>query len=87
MGTGPEAEDASPSSHAAQFRAPVLMFHGTNDGNVDISQAKIMQGKLEGAGKRSRLVIYDGLAHSLNDSDARADMLQQSADFLLAAGK
>jgi dipeptidyl aminopeptidase/acylaminoacyl peptidase len=63
------------------------MFHGTNDGNVDISQAKIMQGKLEGAGKRSRLVIYDGLAHSLNDSDARADMLQQSADFLLAAGK
>ena len=46
-----------------------------------------MQGKLEGAGKRSRLVIYDGLAHGLNDSDARADMLQQSADFLLAAGK
>ena len=87
LGTGKTAEDASPSSHAAQFRAPVLMFHGTNDGNVDISQARIMQGKLQGAGKRSRLVIYDGLAHSLNDSDARADMLQQSADFLLAAGK
>lgn len=87
MGTGMEAEEASPSSHAAQFRAPVLMFHGTADGNVDITQAKIMQGKLEGAGKRSRLVIYDGLAHGLNDSDARADMLQQSADFLLAAGK
>ena len=87
MGTGTEAEEASPSSHAAQFRAPVLMFHGTADGNVDITQAKIMQGKLEGAGKRSRLVIYDGLAHGLNDSDARADMLQQSADFLLAAGK
>ena len=87
MGTGTEAEEASPSSHAAQFRAPVLMFHGTADRNVDITQAKIMQGKLEGAGKRSRLVIYDGLAHGLNDSDARADMLQQSADFLLAAGK
>ncbi|ASY45058.1 S9 family peptidase [Sphingobium xenophagum] len=87
MGTGTEAEEASPSSHAAQFRAPVLMFHGTADGNVDVTQAKIMQGKLEGAGKRSRLVIYDGLAHGLNDSDARADMLQQSADFLLAAGK
>ncbi|WP_019053236.1 S9 family peptidase [Sphingobium xenophagum] len=87
MGTGTEAEEASPSSHAAQFRAPVLMFHGTADGNVDITQAKIMQGKLEGAGKRSRLVIYEGLAHGLNDSDARADMLQQSADFLLAAGK
>ncbi|HAF40917.1 MAG TPA: S9 family peptidase [Sphingobium sp.] len=87
MGTGQEAEDASPSNHAAEFRAPVLMFHGTDDNNVDISQARIMQGKLEGAGKRSQLVIYDGLTHNLNDSDARADLLQKSADFLLAAGK
>lgn len=87
MGTGQDAEDASPSNHAAEFRAPVMMFHGTDDNNVDISQAKIMQAKLEGAGKRSQLVIYDGLEHGLRDSDARADMLQKSADFLLAAGK
>ncbi len=87
MGTGQEAQDASPSSHVAQFRAPVLMFHGTDDNNVDVTQSKIMQSKLEGAGKRSQLVVYDGLAHSLVDSDARADMLQKSADFLLAAGK
>lgn len=87
MGTGQEAEDASPANHAAEFRAPVLMFHGTDDNNVDVTQSKIMQSKLEGAGKRSQLVIYDGLEHSLVDSDARADMLQKSADFLLAAGK
>lgn len=87
MGTGQEAEDASPSNHVAEFRAPVLMFHGTDDNNVDISQARIMQGKLEGAGKRSQLVTYDGLTHNLNDSDARADLLQKSADFLLAAGR
>ncbi|MBH1993194.1 MAG: S9 family peptidase [Sphingomonadaceae bacterium] len=87
MGTGKAADEASPSSYAAEFRAPVLMFHGTDDANVDISQAKIMQGKLEGAGKRSQLVVYDGLTHNLDDSDARADMLQKSADFLLAAGK
>lgn len=87
LGSGKTAEDASPSNHAAEFRAPVLMFHGTDDNNVDISQARIMQGKLEGAGKRSQLVIYDGLTHNLNDSDARADLLQKSADFLLAAGK
>ncbi|PZU63825.1 alpha/beta hydrolase family protein [Sphingobium yanoikuyae] len=87
MGTGSDAADASPINHAAEFRAPVLMFHGTDDGNVDISQARAMQSKLEGAGKRSRLVVYDGLTHGLNDSDARADMLQQSADFLLQAGK
>lgn len=87
MGRGDSAADASPANHAAQFQAPVLMFHGTDDNNVDITQARIMQGKLEGAGKRSRLVVYDGLAHNLDDSDARADMLQQSADFLLALGK
>lgn len=87
LGSGKLAEQASPASHAAEFRAPVLMFHGTDDGNVDISQARIMQSKLTGAGKRSQLVVYDGLAHSLNDSDARADLLQKSADFLIAAGK
>lgn len=87
LGTGPEAANASPANHAAEFQAPVLMFHGTDDNNVDITQARIMQSKLEGAGKRSRLVVYDGLAHDLDDSDARADMLQQSADFLLQAGK
>ncbi|MCP1470787.1 dipeptidyl aminopeptidase/acylaminoacyl peptidase [Sphingobium sp. OAS761] len=87
MGTGPEADEASPSSHAAAFLAPVLMFHGTDDNNVDITQSRIMQGKLTGAGKRSELVVYDGLEHSLVDSDARADMLQKSADFLLKAGK
>ena len=84
---GSDTAQASPSNHAAEFRAPVLMFHGTDDNNVDISQAKIMQAKLEGAGKRSQLVIYDGLEHSLVDSDVRADLLQKSADFLLAAGK
>lgn len=87
LGSGKLAEQASPASHAAEFRAPVLMFHGTDDGNVDISQARIMQSKLTGAGKRSQLVVYDGLAHSLNDSDVRADLLQKSADFLIAAGK
>ncbi|KQN09519.1 peptidase S9 [Sphingobium sp. Leaf26] len=87
MGTGADAANASPANHAAEFVAPVLMFHGTDDNNVDISQAKIMQGKLEGAGKRSRLVVYDGLTHDLNDSDVRADMLQQSADFLSTLGK
>lgn len=87
LGIGPEAEAASPAQNAAAIRAPVLMFHGTEDGNVDITQSRIMQSKLEGAGKRSRLVVYEGLEHSLVDSDVRADLLQQSADFLLAAGK
>lgn len=87
VGTGKEAEDGSPTSHVAVFQAPVLMFHGTDDGNVDIKQSRLMQARLTGAGKRSELVVYEGLEHSLVDSDVRAEMLQKSADFLLAAGK
>jgi dienelactone hydrolase len=87
LGTGTAAEEASPSSHAAAFRAPVLMFHGTVDGNVDISQARIMEGKLKSAGKPVSLVVYEGLTHNLDDGDARADMLQQASDFLLRAGR
>ncbi|BAK67658.1 putative S9 family peptidase [Sphingobium sp. SYK-6] len=87
LGSGPEAEDASPVNHVDKFQAPVLMFHGTADRNVDVSQAKIMESKLRGAGKRSELVIYEDLEHSLVDSDVRADMLQKSSDFLLAAGR
>jgi dipeptidyl aminopeptidase/acylaminoacyl peptidase len=86
-GRGAAAEEASPTSHVAAFKAPVLMFHGTDDANVDIKQARMMQSRLENAGKRSELVVYEGLAHSLVDSDVRADMLQRAGDFLLAAGK
>lgn len=87
IGRGAAAEEASPTSHVAAFKAPVLMFHGTDDANVDIKQARMMQSRLENAGKRSELVVYEGLAHSLVDSDVRADMLQRAGDFLLAAGK
>ena len=87
LGTGSQADAASPAQNAKSIRAPVLMFHGTEDVNVDISQSRIMQSKLEGAGKKSRLVVYQGLEHSLVDSDVRADLLQQAGDFLLAAGQ
>lgn len=87
LGTGSAVEDASPVNHVGQFQAPVLMFHGTEDRNVDITQARAMQSRLSGAGKRSELVIYEGLEHSLIDSNVRAELLQRSADFLLAAGR
>lgn len=85
--SGSEGQAGSPARNAASIVAPVLMFHGTLDQNVTVDQAKLMQSKLQSAGKRSDLVIYPGLTHNLNDSNVRAEMLQRSADFLLAAGK
>ncbi len=87
LGSGRAGVEASPTSHVGAFGAPVLMFHGTDDGNVDIKQSRLMESKLRGAGKSVSLVVYEGLTHSLNDSDARADMLQQASDFLLRAGR
>ncbi|QYE32957.1 prolyl oligopeptidase family serine peptidase (plasmid) [Polymorphobacter sp. PAMC 29334] len=87
VGDEKTATEASPLRHTAAFQAPVLMFHGDNDLNVSIAESRAMDAALRRAGKRSRLVIYPGLDHQLDDSKAEADMLAQSDLFLRAALK
>lgn len=81
IGTGEHIVSGSPRRQAKLFKAPVLMFSGDIDATVDISQAKAMDSALKENGKESELITYQGLAHSLVDSTARADMLQRSSDF------
>jgi dipeptidyl aminopeptidase/acylaminoacyl peptidase len=76
------AVEGSPYFHARNFQAPVLMFHGDRDLNVDIDQSRKMDQALRHAGKQSRLVVYPGLDHQLDDSTVRADMLKKARDFL-----
>lgn len=85
MGVRSNSVDGSPLKHANAFVAPVLMFHGDLDINVDISQSKKMDAALKAAGKQSRLVIYPGLDHQLDDSNVRADLLTQSDAFFRKA--
>jgi dipeptidyl aminopeptidase/acylaminoacyl peptidase len=87
IGMGPHLREGSPSQHAGEFKAPVLMFTGTQDANVPYNQSQLMDSRLKAAGKRSELVMFDGLDHQLDDPTARTTLLQRSADFLLAAGK
>lgn len=82
IGNGPHVREGSPAQNAARIKAPVLMFHGDKDLNVAIQQAKLMEGKLRGAGKAVELVTYPGLDHQLDDTDARTDMLRKSDAFL-----
>jgi dipeptidyl aminopeptidase/acylaminoacyl peptidase len=82
VGDGSIAAEASPLRHASAFEAPVLMFHGDHDLNVDIGQSRRMDQALRHAGKRSRLVVYPGLDHQLDDGTVRADLLTQARDFL-----
>ena len=85
IGTGPHIREGSPAQNAASITAPVLMFHGTDDGNVRFSHSKLMLDKLNNAGRSAELVTFDKLDHYLEDSAARAQMLKRSDEFLRAA--
>lgn len=82
IGSGPLLEEASPDRHAAQFKAPVLIFHGTRDINVSFAESTAMNDALHRAGKQSELVRYPDLDHQLGDSEVRADMLSKADQFL-----
>ena len=87
IGSGPHIVAGSPARNVARITAPVLMFQGTLDANVPAAQAKLMDEKMRGAGKRSELVMFEGLDHQLDDETARTTMLKRAGDFLMAAGK
>jgi dipeptidyl aminopeptidase/acylaminoacyl peptidase len=82
FGSGPHIVEGSPARNTAAIRAPVLLFHGDRDINVDIQQSRLMETRLRGAGRPGELIVYPGLDHQLDDSAARADMLRRSDAFL-----
>ncbi len=82
IGKGPHVAQGSPARNAARIAAPVLMFHGDLDQNVGIGESRMMASRLRGAGKSVELVEFKGLAHQLDDSEARTLMLDRSDTFL-----
>ncbi|MEO8374953.1 MAG: S9 family peptidase [Sphingomonas bacterium] len=84
IGSGAMRTMGSPARYPGRFEAPVLMFHGDQDINVAANESRVMDAALRKAGKQSRLVIYPGLDHQLDDSAARADMLKQADAFFRA---
>lgn len=85
IGSGPHIQAGSPAQNAGKIEAPVLMFHGELDANVDVKESLYMKDKLTDAGKEVELVLYPWLDHYLEDSAARADMLKKSDAFLRAS--
>ena len=82
IGSGPHIREGSPAQNAAAIKAPVLMFHGSFDQNVEIAQSRTMRRALEDKAKRVELIEYPELAHSLETGEARADMLRKISAFL-----
>jgi dipeptidyl aminopeptidase/acylaminoacyl peptidase len=87
VGRGPHVKEGSPAQNAALIKAPVLMFHGDQDMNVGVAESRLMQARLKAAGRQSELVVYPGLDHQLDDSQARAQMLDKADAFLREALK
>jgi dipeptidyl aminopeptidase/acylaminoacyl peptidase len=85
IGSGRHIAEGSPARHAEAIKAPVLMFHGDADSNVQIGHGRLMQSRLQAAGRASELVVFKDLDHYLEDSTARADMLRKSKSHLEAA--
>ena len=84
IGSGPHIVEGSPARNAQRISAPVMMFHGDLDRNVDVAQAQLMADQLKDAGAAPELFIYKNLDHYLEDGAVRAEMLQKSSDFLKA---
>lgn len=82
VGEGPHVDAGSPRRHADRFAAPVALFHGTRDINVDVRHAQAMAKALKSAGKSVIYHEYEDLQHGLEDSTARIDMLATIGRFL-----
>lgn len=85
VGDGPHIEAGSPRRHADRFAAPVALFHGTRDLNVDVRHARAMEKALKDAGKPVIYREYEDLQHGLEDSKARIDMLDTIGRFIAEA--
>jgi len=84
IGSGPHITEGSPLRNVSAITAPVLLFHGDRDLNVNVIHSRRMDSALRGAGKRSELTIFPGLEHDLADSNARTQMLTRIDAFLSA---
>jgi dipeptidyl aminopeptidase/acylaminoacyl peptidase len=84
IGSGPHIVEGSPLRNVSAITAPVLLFHGDRDINVNVIHSRRMDQALRSAGKRSELTIFPGLEHDLADSNARTQMLTRIAAFLSA---
>ena len=82
VGSGPHMHEGSPSEHADKIKAPVLLFHGAFDRNVNIKQSRLMAQRLVAAGGKCELITWEDLDHYLEDSKAREQMLRKSDDFI-----
>lgn len=74
--------ETSPSKHAGEVRAPILLIHGDQDTVVMPEQSEAMANALKAAGKPVEYVVLEGENHYLTKSATRTKTLEAIDAFL-----
>ncbi|MGE5567311.1 MAG: prolyl oligopeptidase family serine peptidase [Parcubacteria group bacterium] len=83
-GTDDQLTAVSPSKHAREADAPILLIHGDDDTEVPIEQGRAMEKALKGAGRPVEFLELDGEDHWLSRDDTRLSMLKAAVAFVEA---
>jgi dipeptidyl aminopeptidase/acylaminoacyl peptidase len=75
-------DDISPVNFAQNFKAPVLLIHGTHDKVVPVEQSRLMQKQLQRAKEEVEFVVLKREDHYLSDSETRVATLDAVVKFV-----
>lgn len=75
-------DELSPITRAGRITAPLLLFHGTDDPVVPISQSDELAARIVTAGGRVDYVVYDGEGHGFRDPTNQRDEYERTERFL-----
>ena len=75
---------ASPVSHAADIRVPVLLVHGRQDARVPVIHATALADAIKLAGGQCELTIYEDEGHGFTRPQNLADLRSRTLGFLRA---
>lgn len=87
---GPPAEfperydELSPVNRAERIVAPLLLFHGTDDPVVPVTQSDELAARIVAAGGRVDYVVYDAEGHGFRDPINQRDEYDRTERFLTA---
>jgi len=82
---GPDSQVGRYGSFEGEKRkllSVVLLIHGKDDTVVNISQSRLMEDRLRGAGKNVKLIQLKGEDHWLSSSETRLVALETVGEFL-----
>jgi dipeptidyl aminopeptidase/acylaminoacyl peptidase len=77
-------EELSPITRAGGIAGPLLLFHGTDDPVVPVSQSKALVEAISAAGGTVELVVYEGEGHGFSDPANVLDEYERTEEFLRA---